>query len=324
MLNLSHSPIRRASAGRRGFTLVELLVVIAIIGILIALLLPAVQAAREAARRLQCQNNLKQIGTALHGYAAAHRHFPVGVEALTPFDPCLGWHWRILPFIEQVDVPDIAEKATEMCGSDPETCCIPTKLSHHRIPLFLCPSATKEEHAGTGQLGDDRRYLNHYVGVMGPIGANPATGTAYRYDTASGSSVCTGATQGVLIRDTAVTIRDISDGTSHTLCVGEISWTDANWHVQGWGYGAVGPDGKFAPPLGCIVEASQNIRYAINQFARPASGSDMNNTSFGSNHPGGADFLLSDGSARFIEEEVDIEVYLSAASRDGGETAKLE
>jgi len=301
---------------------VELLVVIAIIGILIALLLPAVQAAREAARRLQCQNHLKQIGTALHNYATAHGHFPPGAQA--PDDLYLGWNWRILPFVEQVEVPDLAEKAMESCGLDRETCCIPTQLSHFRVPLFLCPSATKDEHPGTGKAGDRSRYLHHYVGVMGPIGTNSTSGIAYRYDTASAGTTCLAAIQGVLTRDAAVRVRDISDGTSHTLCVGEVSWTDANWHVHGWGYGAVGPDGKFGSPLGCIVGACQNVRYRINQFPRPAGGPDVNNTSFGSNHPGGADFLFCDGSARFVEDTIDPNVYLAAASRNGGETMKLQ
>jgi prepilin-type N-terminal cleavage/methylation domain-containing protein len=305
---------------RSGFTLVELLVVIAIIGVLIALLLPAVQAAREAARRAQCKNNLKQIGLALQTYHTANNRFPTGASPVEAgFLPrYLGWHWRILSYLEGDAASRTAYGESLSCSVNDPDCSMQSKLSHFKIPTFLCPSCPTDQYPGsTGDI----RYLCHYVGIMGPIGTNPATGQNYASSLVDGSTTedCRVATQGVLLRDDTVKIEDITDGTSNTLVVGELAWEDSQWHTKGWGYAATGPNDTLASPTGCLVEACQNIKYGLRQMPRQ-NGADANNTSFGSEHAGGAHFATVDGAVRFVQRDIDPLVYRAAASRDGGET----
>ena len=215
------SPMRRDT--QDGFTLVELLVVIAIIGILIALLLPAVQAAREAARRIQCQGNLKQMGLALHNYHGVHGRFPAGVAApekgfLTRY---LGWNWRILPYVEQGNARDRAGTESLFCPMGSDSCHIQAAVSHVRVPLFLCPSCSERKYESDP---GDVRYMTDYIGVMGPVGTNPATGQSYATSLGGGGQACL-----VFHRGRAAARPDgpdsrHSDGTSHTFAVGELCW----------------------------------------------------------------------------------------------------
>ena len=272
---------------RPAFTLVELLVVIAIIGILIALLLPAVQAAREAARRSQCTNNMKQLGIALHNYHTTFNMFPVGVVQgnITDDQRYMSWQWRILPYSEQENSAELVRRQCEFCPPSDPDCNFHSKLSRQKVSLFLCPTHDESHPPPAG--GEGTRYFSHYVGVMGPVGVSPLTAQAYETNLDNGSADCLVATQGVLLRDRTVRIRDITDGTSSTYAVGELDWRDSNWYTRGWGYAATGPDGNLAQPLGCLVQASQNIKYALREQPR-TNGPDANNTSFGSDHPGGA------------------------------------
>jgi len=158
---------------------------------------------------------------------------------------------------------------------------------------------------------------------MGPVGTNSLTSQTYDSNLDDGSSACLVATQGVLLRDRAVRISDITDGTSSTYAVGELAWRESNWYTKGWGYGATQPDGDFGQPLGCLVQACQNIRYPLRQQPR-TDGPDANNTSFGSDHPGGANFLMVDGSVTFVENNIEMGLYMSRASRNGGEVCLSE
>jgi prepilin-type N-terminal cleavage/methylation domain-containing protein len=312
---------RKASGGTRlrslgsrplqGFTLVELLVVIAIIGILIALLLPAVQAAREAARRMQCSNHLKQLALALHDYHDSHKVLPPGAMVSNG----LSWNVLILPYIEQS--PLYAKFSFSLGdfngGSNREG---PNKNIHalNRIDTFMCPSAKQELAThGSSTLVDGRQtYTSHYYGVAGPKGTDPS-GKTYAFDNIGANGGF--ATSGVLGKNSKVRFADITDGTSNTLALGEIALPStgygppgggdgASW-VRGIGFGTTNPDG---------MSSAKNISLGIN-LPSPS----FNDDSFSSFHPGGAVFAKCDGSVGFVSENVDIALYKSTASRDVGE-----
>jgi prepilin-type N-terminal cleavage/methylation domain-containing protein/prepilin-type processing-associated H-X9-DG protein len=293
---------------RRGFTLIELLVVIAIIAILIGLLLPAVQKVREAAARAKCQNNLKQLALALHNYHDANNRLPVGADSVTG----LSWRVHILPYVEQDALYKLFSLAPGPWNGGPNREG-PNKMVNalNPIPIYNCPSVPVIQASnGSSTLVDGlKTYTSDYHGVAGPKGTNPSSGLAYGWDpNPSGQGGF--ATQGVLGRDSKVQLTDIIDGTSNTLAVGEvsISWNGgilesdgADW-VRGIGFG----NG---------MASCRNVQNAINT---PYNGV-YNDISFGSQHSGGAQFAMGDGSVRFIQQSVDLVVYKSTASRDGGE-----
>jgi prepilin-type N-terminal cleavage/methylation domain-containing protein/prepilin-type processing-associated H-X9-DG protein len=321
--------MRFCRSGRSGFTLVELLVVIAIIGILIALLLPAVQAAREAARRSQCINNLKQIGLALHGYHDARNLLPAGSYATNQ----ISWHVYVLPYLER----DALFEQFDL-DSKPGTFLTHGRiaLAMNRIDAYLCPSSPVQRmelnaphNAHTPELvNGSPTYTTHYYGVMGPKGINTATGQTYRI---LGNMTHGGfGDQGVFhiankpIGDPTATPADVAnttkalrgfhqvlDGTSNTFMVGEVSWFNSrtgtryrSW-IRGNNSNGIG---------GC-----RNINNSINT----PSIAQFNDIAYGSMHPGGTNFCYCDGAVKFISQNVSLAVYKSTASRDGGESVVL-
>ena len=150
----------------RGFTLVELLVVIAIIGVLVALLLPAVQAAREAARRSQCQNNLKQLGLALHNHHDTYKKFPT----FSAGNPNISWVVYLLPFMEQNNVYELFPR--DASGKLQVTTTSDVRATN-RIDPLLCPSGVVQFSTYSGEGG---RYTTHNNGVLGPKGPNVQKG----------------------------------------------------------------------------------------------------------------------------------------------------
>lgn len=305
---------------RRGFTLVELLVVIAIIGILIALLLPAVQAAREAARRSQCSNNLKQLGLAMHNYHDVHKAFP---PAAWSSRNQLSWVTMILPFIEQQPLHDTVDFAAAAYSNANRG------VGTNQIAALLCPSSKTIRNTNAG---DDftvtgspavKAFTTHYYGIMGPEGTNTSTATAYRVlpDPAGTMNAHGGyADQGILGPDRCRNMRDVIDGTSNTLLVGEISWELAGCY-RNYVRGISGNPNDPANPenRNAACNPAKNVQYQIN-LVRYTSG-NFNDVSFGSQHPGGCHFAVADGSVTFISETVDMALYLAAASRDGKEVA---
>ncbi len=310
---------RAASKGReRAFTLIELLVVIAIIAILIGLLLPAVQKVREAAARAQCQNNLKQLGLALHNFHDTYSAFPKAGKLSNQ----LSWHVYILPFIEQNNLYNQFSFAPgAFTGANKNVYAL------NRIAMFLCPSSP----ATTMQLGGANNvdtpelingtppYTTHYYGVMGPVGTNPMTGQPYTFD--SSGSHGGFSKQGIFMRDTVSTstsqgpdpgnrIADVTDGTSNTLMVGELSWVN---NVTGTRYRSWVRGCDTAP----VCSGARNVVNAINS----PSIALFNDIAFGSMHPQGANFGMADGSIRYINEGISLTTYRSLASCNGGEVA---
>ncbi len=288
-----------------GFTLIELLVVIAIIGILIALLLPAVQKVREAANRMKCQNNLRQMALALHAYHDVNDRLPPGVAAgLGTF---LSFHVSILPYLEQ---NNLYQKFNFNARYDSAA---NLALGLVLVPVYQCPSATQlTTEYGSGEWsGGQPTLTNHYYGVAGPIGTNPQTGQDYSYRTTNQGNE---ASQGVLGIGTMVRLTDITDGTSNTLMLGEMSWTKANYY-RVWTRGTYDDSTNPDRDTTCC----RNVANALS--STPYNGSDnANNTSFGSEHTGGgANFALADGSVRWVSQGISLPTYLSVASYNGGE-----
>ena len=287
---------------RRAFTLVELLVVIAIIGILIALLLPAVQAAREAARRSQCISNLRQLGIGFQNYHDVWGQFPLPGM----IDNQLGWTASILPFIEQkpiYDQMDWRKGDFRMEG----------KIKHaaNRIPVYMCPSGIQVRSEAADEVwpkpGGEKVYTVHYYGILGPYGTNPTTNQTYR---------CRNTTQGFggecdqgILWQYASRMADITDGTSNTLLLGEISWSQMTKY-RAW------IRGKFSDNRGVLYVLSKYLRFPINS----KNESIWNGIAFGSFHPGGCQFVKADGSASFLSETMDFGVYQALGSKDGGES----
>jgi prepilin-type N-terminal cleavage/methylation domain-containing protein/prepilin-type processing-associated H-X9-DG protein len=304
---------------RPAFTLVELLVVIAIIGVLVALLLPAVQAAREAARRSQCSNNLKQIGLALHNYHDTTLAFPQGNLVRITGSPLFGdgwtWHARILPFAERGPLYD---KVSNVIGTDAGTrTSAPQLLAGRdtRLGFFQCPSHPS---GGIGNPSKHGYQLSTYNGVCGTTTFNnnqldQATDVGYRGN-------------GMFFMNSNVRFADVIDGTTNTFLVAEVQdelngapnsnrmrGSDRKYNF------ASGSDGN--PPTD-ISEylVGMEADDPINANTRDASGHFNNDGEYaGSYHPGGAQFLMGDGSVRFIPETINMTTCRALSTRDRGE-----
>lgn len=314
---------------RSGFTLVELLVVIAIIGILIALLLPAVQAAREAARRSQCTNNLKQIGIALHNYHDTFKTFPLGSFNLREAWPSSGTNWRalILPFMEQSTVHDQLQFSSNpavhfMAGGAAGGAALDGNkvLEDLVIDGYRCPSSVIAELGGH----NNNRAMNIlYVGIQGC--APPVPGP----DANRGTKDCSyGITSnnGMLPKNECTQFKDCQDGTSNTMIVAEQSGMVATRNITanyygGW-YGTRHPR-PMNDPAGCgdlWGAGTTAVRYAPNTKVALTGASQMyhNNTIINSEHPGGINILLTDGSCQFISETIQMVTLRQLACRYDG------
>ena len=301
---------------RRGFTLVELLVVIAIIGVLVALLLPAVQSARESARRMKCSNNLKQIGLAMHMYHDNLNSFPPGALVTNN----LSWNVLVLPFLEQGSLYNQFNFNTGAFNGAPNQEG-PNKNVHSTVKMqaYLCPSSTVDiwaTHPSSTLLDGRKTYGKHYFGVMGP--KSTTTAVAYEFDPAPAGQGGF-ALQGILGRDSRVRMANVTDGASNTLLAGEISkpgGDGASW-VRGIAFGTT-------TSAATGMSSSKNLNFGINVLLTTNSANQFNDISFSSYHVRGAQFVMADGAVRYLSDNVNSAVYKAAGSRDGGESLPLD
>lgn len=306
-----------------GFTLVELLVVIAIIGVMVGLLLPAVQAAREAARRMSCSNNVKQLGLGLHNYHDTLLSFPLGAYNLREAWPASGANWRalLLPYIEQGSLWEklqFTSTSSFMAGGAAGTGALKGNevLKQLLVPTYRCPSSAIPEFDVAPGSNNQQQTLNvSYVGIQGaarPIpGANPTRGTA---DLGHGWS----CDNGLLFPNASAKMRDATDGLSNTMIISEQSGLVAKVnrtsnYYGGW-FGTRHPRKLSAGP-GASPGASDLwqtgttcVRFAPNsQIVQTGATEAMyrNNTVINSMHVGGINILMGDGAVKFITDSVD-------------------
>ena len=295
---------------RRAFTLIELLVVIAIIAILIALLLPAVQQAREAARRSTCKNNLRQIGLALHNYHDTHRVFPPGwiaVDLTTNTASAhegvsgFGWQTMILPLIDQAALYNQIDFNTSILDST-NAIARSTVLPVFRCPSDPAPDKWEIEEEGSPGTVITELPTGNYVGSFGTEeldGCENAAGTA----PVTSAGQCVG--DGVFYHNSRVKIRDIIDGTSNTIMVGERK-TDAD---QDW----------YSTWSGMIPEGEEAFQRILGSSDHPPNHPAAHFDDYSSHHEGGAHFILCDGHVRFVSENVDTGLYKAIATIKGRE-----
>jgi prepilin-type N-terminal cleavage/methylation domain-containing protein/prepilin-type processing-associated H-X9-DG protein len=266
---------------RNGFTLIELLVVIAIIGVLIGLLMPAVQKVRAAAARVQCANNLNQMGLACHSYHDIYGSLPPGYVASAAYPartPGWGWAAFLLPYLEQ----DNLYKQIDFSQPVEESPAI-----QEMIPLFICPA-------------DNAPMSPFWVtdGTLTPITqAAPSSYAATVGDDSSDVNDPTG--NGVFYRNSHTRIADITDGTSNTAMIGDRPWSQAHGIWAGAPNGAIVQAGaQNAWPN--ATAPSPALILVHNNWINITTDADGGLDDFSSNHPGGANILFADGSVHFI------------------------
>jgi prepilin-type N-terminal cleavage/methylation domain-containing protein/prepilin-type processing-associated H-X9-DG protein len=334
------SSSRTATRSRGGFTLVELLVVIAIIGVLVALLLPAVQAAREAARRTQCVNNSKQLALSLHSYESAHGAVP---ENFRPsgrtFESdyiTIGWMQGVLPYIEQQSLfSRINRKLPSLSGTNLEVARTP-------IPALLCPSDTtndggllarRSDYHSFSNLrafnGDSLAVTNYKVCSgsnwgWGDYPGNFSVGGKNAHDT-NGLLRCNGlicsnsfneppTADVAAAEDNRTKYRQIEDGLSNTFAIGEAipSFTAWNWWFC-----------NNASMATCAIPLNTQTRIPPTDALLSSATEWARTMSFNSLHVGGANFAMCDGSVTFVTDEIDYGIYRALATISAGELAVL-
>jgi prepilin-type N-terminal cleavage/methylation domain-containing protein/prepilin-type processing-associated H-X9-DG protein len=281
---------------RAAFTLIELLVVIAIIAVLIGLLLPAVQAAREAARRTQCVNNLKQIGLACHTYYDAVEAFPMGYAANRKFvdgqtDTAPGWGWGTMILSQLEQAPLFHAVNFPLAVEAPENSTVVTAS----LAVYVCPSDLT---TGPFPVSDAQGNVlatmtpSSYVACVGNDLTDSSTGLNND-----------GIGNGVIYRNSAVRVAGITDGTSQTILAGERAWSYVNGVWAGVVTNAVTRRGRQnpCPTTGAMYYPAATLVQAHGHLLNTDTDEDGGIDDFSGRHPGGANFVFGDGSVHFLK-----------------------
>jgi prepilin-type N-terminal cleavage/methylation domain-containing protein/prepilin-type processing-associated H-X9-DG protein len=323
---------------RRGFTLIELLVVIAIIAILIGLLLPAVQKVRDAAARMSCGNNLKQMGLALHNYHDANGTFPAGNR--TTGNCCSAptyssWAIDILPFMEQDNL------FKQYSINDLNWATVNLPFVRQRVKPYECPSdpnVGKTERPGSGNGSGQQYAFSSYRAVSGMsaftgrvfwdtcepglINNLPAPFNAGLPQQWKGILHGVGATDAKCQMGGPERIPAISDGTSNTLLVGEYYNNDVPRRSTFWAYGYTSYNQSSISNVSGMIHNS--YKKCAADMVRIGLTDNVCKRGFGSNHSGGLNFVLGDGSVRFMRDSVDMNLLAAMATMSGGEVRLVD
>lgn len=329
---------------RGAFTLVELLVVIAIIGVLVALLLPAVQTAREASRRTKCQNSLKQLAIACHNFHDVNGTLPRNGSAIHLHDShnrgtpaqgtgCCGagaprWSWiaRILPQFEQKGLYESGNVPVNNLNQNAQSLEVLSTV----LPILVCPSDNTKPRTRTtsADLGGINVAVTSYKGVSGANwGAdhwgttqqNVAFSTPYSNPDVDGSFNGLENGDGLFwradIRKGNMRLAEISDGTSNTFMIGEDVPMLINWNAWAYPNGANGT---------CAIPPNVGVTVGDPDLGLPGIGRWPTRYSFRSRHPQGVQFALADGSVRFVSNNIPLLIYRGMATRAGSESVATE
>ncbi len=286
----------RARPPRPGFTLIELLVVMAILAILIGLLLPAVQKVRETAGRIRCQNNLKQIGLALHNYHDNQQCLP------TANSPTFGSAFTlILPFVEQDNIRRVYD--TSLPPSAPPN----NTVTNLPVAIYLCPSMAPPP-------APFEAYSTHYASYAACIGSNDAWGSPPD----NGALVRSNATGNPTALDRGKRLTDLTDGASTTFLVGEMGYQLRDYTFTSGPYAGKVRGGNTSWAFGYASYSFGSTQESLNSI-NPTTPLLNRLQAFRSDHPAGANFLVGDGSVRFISNSIDQTTYQALGTRSGGE-----
>jgi prepilin-type N-terminal cleavage/methylation domain-containing protein/prepilin-type processing-associated H-X9-DG protein len=293
----------------RGFTLIEILVVIAIIAVLIALLLPAVQAARGAARRVQCINNLKQMGIALHNYHATANTFPTGYVSWNNANMRLtspGWSWAALLLNELEQAPLYAASNFNLAIEHAANASVRTT----RLNVYVCPS---DQYNGTFLVREDDGK---------PI-VDMAT-NSYAASFGAGLEIADVPDQGngMFVRNFARSLRDVTDGSSNTIALGERGNTLTQTPWAGAPTGPTGPGAYFLSPN--APSNNPGPTHGAEAVLAHAADEGLNNPDtapddFWSPHAAGVNFLFCDGSVKYLKKGINLLIYRALCTRNFGE-----